>query len=153
MDELGQRLKELRLRQNLKQSELGSKIGVSTSNISRIEKNEISPSANIVLQICNYFDISADWLLSGTTTLDDSIKKDPYQDLSEDEYKILHHYRKLPLKEQFITLGILEEKARQAEFNSDANDNMQSSEPKSVKNKLSSIGEDEATATIEQKIG
>ena len=65
---IGERLKHLRTFSNMKQSDIAEKIGVSTSNISRIEKNEISPSATIVLQICKSFDVSTDWPLNRRNT-------------------------------------------------------------------------------------
>ena len=63
---IGERLKHLRTLSNMKQSDIAEKIGISTSNISRIEKDEISPSATIVLQICKSFNVSTDWLLTGS---------------------------------------------------------------------------------------
>lgn len=66
MQKLGERIKFIRIQEKLTQDELSVKTGISRSNVSRIEKDEINPSAAAIAQICNVLSISAEWLLTGT---------------------------------------------------------------------------------------
>jgi len=84
---IGERLKSLRIEANLKQSDVANITGISTSNISRIEKNEISPSAKMILQICKSFSVSTDWLLTGEE------KNYIHDELTKDEKQIITAYR------------------------------------------------------------
>ena len=49
--EIGQRLRQLRLRMGLSQRELGRRAGVSNATISMIEANSVSPSVSALKQI------------------------------------------------------------------------------------------------------
>ncbi len=88
METIGARLKQIRLARGLKQSDVANSIGASISNISRIEKDEISPSAQIIIQICKYFDVSSDWLLFGgesnhNISENEARTNNPFPDLSK----------------------------------------------------------------------
>ena len=63
MEELAKRLKEVRLKNNVSMEKLANAIGVHHSNISRWENGKVIPSSFYLKQICDYFDISADYLL------------------------------------------------------------------------------------------
>jgi transcriptional regulator with XRE-family HTH domain len=94
IDTLGKRLKHLRTAANLNQGEVAEKIGVSTSNISRIEKDEINPSASIVLQICKVFSVSADWVLMGEgEMLKGGEAKLTITPMSQVEHDLLSYFR------------------------------------------------------------
>ncbi|MBQ2714090.1 MAG: helix-turn-helix transcriptional regulator [Clostridia bacterium] len=58
-----ERLKELRLENNLTTTQLGELLGVNNSTVSRWERGEILPSIEHVYNICKRFDISSDYLL------------------------------------------------------------------------------------------
>ncbi len=51
-------VKNIRIKQNLTQSQLAYEAGIPTNQIGRIERNEISPSLNTIIKICNALDIS-----------------------------------------------------------------------------------------------
>lgn len=57
------RLKELRLEKMLSQSELASKIGVSQKAIDFWEKGTNEPKVSYVCALCEFFNVSADYLL------------------------------------------------------------------------------------------
>jgi transcriptional regulator with XRE-family HTH domain len=90
---LGDRLKHVRLQKKLTQGNVSAATGVSTSNISRIEKNEISPSADIILHICKYLGISINWLLTGEEEPTTQTVVTVISDLSDTEEILLEEYR------------------------------------------------------------
>lgn len=57
------KLKELRLRHNLKQSDLAAAIGVSPSTIGMYEQGRREPDRRILLKICGFFSVSTDYFL------------------------------------------------------------------------------------------
>ena len=56
-------LKELRTEKGLSTTELGKKINVSNSTVSRWEGGKIIPSIEHLYNIAKYFDVSADYLI------------------------------------------------------------------------------------------
>lgn len=90
MDGLGQRIKKLRTKAHLTQQELAAIAGIHSSNIGRIEKGQIRPTADVLFKIASYFDIPSDFLLTGElSSTDDSFKKnigllEKYLDLPAD---------------------------------------------------------------------
>lgn len=59
----GNRLKELRLLDNLTQYELAEKVNTSRSNIANYENNKNMPSMEILVKMCEIFDCSMDYLI------------------------------------------------------------------------------------------
>ena len=60
------RLKELRTAKELSQKELGLAIGTTYSTISYWEKGINEPKISYVIALCEYFEVSADYLLGLT---------------------------------------------------------------------------------------
>lgn len=60
---LGYRLKELRQQKNISQTELGNLLGVTKVSISGYERGTRIPSMEVLYDILNFFDVSADYLL------------------------------------------------------------------------------------------
>lgn len=103
METLGDRLKYLRTSMGLTQLDMSEKTGISRSNISRIEKNEISPSSNVIVQICTSFDVSFAWLLTGEGEMRKEASvpaEEPVQKLSMDEKILLNNYRDMEEEEK-----------------------------------------------------
>lgn len=65
MDNIGDRIRYLRELYNLTQQQFSDKSGVQRGNMSRYEKNQVKPSADAIIAICQHFGVSADWLLTG----------------------------------------------------------------------------------------
>lgn len=59
----GQRLKELRQEKELSQQKLAIELQTSQKNISKYETEYLDLSTDMIIKICKYFDISADYLL------------------------------------------------------------------------------------------
>ena len=57
------RLRELRERRGLTQSQLGLILGVEKSTVSKYEKGSLDLSSNAISSLCEYFNVSADYLL------------------------------------------------------------------------------------------
>lgn len=89
METIGERIKYLRTTKNVSLQELADVIGKSKSNIHGYENNSYEPSAQTIIALCKFFDISSDWLLLG--------KEFQYQNfsLTEQEKKIIWMYQQL----------------------------------------------------------
>jgi transcriptional regulator with XRE-family HTH domain len=59
---VGKKLKLLRIEKELTQYQLADKLNVSKANISKYEHGDIEINFNTLVKICNFFDISLDWL-------------------------------------------------------------------------------------------
>ncbi len=104
METIGSRLKTIRKNNNISIKKLAEMTHISSSNISDIENNKISPSANAIIRICSELEISTDFLLLGKEspklTEGASSIMELYNLLS-DENKIVGKYKlKELLKEQ-----------------------------------------------------
>lgn len=65
VDNFGQRLKQARLRHGLTQASLGLEWGRSRGAIARYEDGTSYPEVDLVIQFCERYQESADWLLLG----------------------------------------------------------------------------------------
>lgn len=61
-ESFGERLKNLRLKENLSQMELAKKLGVGKSVISKWERGESEASLSNLIRIVKFFNISLDCL-------------------------------------------------------------------------------------------
>lgn len=62
---LGDKMKEIRLKNNLKQREVAEKMTVSTSYVCRVEHNQEMPTAMYISLFCFNFGIDKENLLGG----------------------------------------------------------------------------------------
>ncbi len=60
---LGEKLVILRESRGLKQAEAAESIGVSVATLSSYENNSSTPKTEILIKICDQYEVSADWLL------------------------------------------------------------------------------------------
>ena len=67
LSEVGTRIKKARKSQGVSQVELADKLGISVSHMSNIENGKINVGLDIFIDISAALNISADWLLNGTT--------------------------------------------------------------------------------------
>jgi transcriptional regulator with XRE-family HTH domain len=59
----GERIKEIRLANNLQQSEFGAKLGLTKHAVSKMETGKNAASIEVLYKICKLFNVSADELL------------------------------------------------------------------------------------------
>ena len=62
----GERIKELREANHLSQKQLAIVLGRNQQSISRYEKEQIEPNIGMIVKICDYFEVTADFLLGRT---------------------------------------------------------------------------------------
>jgi len=63
---LGKRLLFLRQTANKTLQEISDHCKISRSNLGKYEKDTVQPTAESIISICNYYEISTDWLLKGS---------------------------------------------------------------------------------------
>ncbi|MCI9273818.1 MAG: helix-turn-helix transcriptional regulator [Clostridiales bacterium] len=61
--DFGYRLRELRVRKRLTQTQVAYRLNLSKTTISGYENNVKTPSLDIFVQLCLLYDVSADYLL------------------------------------------------------------------------------------------
>lgn len=66
---LGSKIKELRKKSKLTQTELASKVGVTKSTIAAYENNSRQPSYDVLIKMADVFKVSTDFLLLDKTNL------------------------------------------------------------------------------------
>lgn len=81
---VGNKIKELRERENLSQDELGAILGVSGKTVSSWEINRTEPKMGLIQQISMYFKVSTDYMISGQLDEDEQI----YQQLDMSFIKV-----------------------------------------------------------------
>ena len=62
-NKLGKRLKELRVEKNLSQNALAEIIETNNSSVCDWECGRTEPSLDTVIKLCEFFDVTADYLL------------------------------------------------------------------------------------------
>lgn len=80
----GIRLKELRTQKHITQQELADKVDLVKSSISAYEKSLKYPSVEVLIKLCNYFNVSSDYLLG----LSDKKEIKKY-DLTEEQIELI----------------------------------------------------------------
>lgn len=63
----GNRLKEAREAKGFTKDKFGKLVKIHYSQIGRYERNEASPSADVLKKMANALDVSTDYLMNGTT--------------------------------------------------------------------------------------
>lgn len=63
---MGQRLRELRLAKGLTQKQLAEHLGITQKAYCFYELGEREPSVSTIIKLCDFFDISADYLIGRT---------------------------------------------------------------------------------------
>lgn len=70
--DLGNTIVKLRKEKNLSREDLGNEVGTSGAIIGRYERNEITPSVEVALNIANALEVSLDYLVgSASATVKD----------------------------------------------------------------------------------
>lgn len=72
---IGERLRELRTEQGLTQTDLASKVGVTTTIISNIERGYSGAKSSIIDSLAEYFNVPTDYLLGRTSVRFKSSRK------------------------------------------------------------------------------
>ncbi|ALU90223.1 XRE family transcriptional regulator [Herbaspirillum rubrisubalbicans] len=65
-EEIGSRIREIRLSNGLSQRELGQRLQTSTGHISWLEAGKAMPGGELLLQLHREFAVDINWLLTGS---------------------------------------------------------------------------------------
>lgn len=63
MEYFGDKIRALRMEKKLTQNDLAARLGIVGASVSSYEKNKQYPSVEVLIQLCQTFDVSADYLL------------------------------------------------------------------------------------------
>lgn len=103
-----ERLKELRIEKNASQKELAQIIGTTNSSICDWERGRTQPGLAEIIKLCEFFQISTDYLLGRTDELGAVIPLSSSPSLSDDEEKLVAGFRKLSKSTQTMILRVLD---------------------------------------------
>ena len=100
MNEIGNRIKKLRLSLGLKQVQFAQHIRVSQGYLAEVEKGKKTPSSRVLLAVSTVFGIDEDWLRTGRG------RKNRPEDmqLSKEERDVVNLFRRLrpPAQSAFV---------------------------------------------------
>ncbi len=111
MDTLGKRVKMMREKLKLKQEEVAKITGISRSNIGKIENNQIVPNCNAILELAMLFNVTTDWLITGTERF--NIKRElevltgDVGRLSDVEVDMILKFRQLDVRDHEDVIGTI----------------------------------------------
>ena len=75
-EQLGNRIKQLRLEKRIPQKDLAESIGISPSTIGMYEQNRRVPDADTLIKLSTYFGVTIDYLLGKTEQKEKPTKED-----------------------------------------------------------------------------
>lgn len=111
--EVGKRIKNRRLELNLTQSDIKQKTGISTGNLSDIERGRSAPSASALCELSNVLECSVDYILFGRSRNTDISKlSDIREQLTSVQELALSSLLELDPIDQEEILDIIEMKIR-----------------------------------------
>ena len=99
---IGKNLKELRIRKNLSQEELAKEIGISASNLRKIEYGSGNPTILTIERIAEGLNITTSVLVSSDMDARDVL-------IRESIFSNLSFIRKLPQERQTLIIRIFEQ--------------------------------------------
>ena len=111
--ELGKRIKNRRVELNLTQSDIKQKTGISTGNLSDIERGRSAPSASALCELSDVLECSVDYILFGKSRNTDKSKlSDIREQLTPVQELVLSSLLELDPIDQEEILDIIEMKIR-----------------------------------------
>lgn len=102
---LGTRLKNLRIKKGLSQRELAKIINCGHQSIAEYEKNSNISNIHNIIRICNYFDVSTDYLLNGVPQI-------RIDNITNEEMNLILKYRLLSEYYKTVIEAILDKGER-----------------------------------------
>jgi len=84
MEYLGMKLKALRQSRSLTQKQLAEHLELVPASVSSYETGGNYPSADVIVKLCRFFDVSADYLLGLSET-----KQIMTSELTDEQYQII----------------------------------------------------------------
>ncbi len=97
-------LKDIRKEKGLSQDELGAKVGLRKSTISKYESGETMPSSQILISLSKELHCSTDYLLNLTTFKNQS----PDSLLPDDELLLIKCYKRISKSDKRVLWALLD---------------------------------------------
>ena len=102
MKDFGIRLRSLREKRNISQVTLSTHLGMAQESLSSYERQKTNPSIDVLKDIADFFNVSADYLLG----LDDQELRIQERSLNSFEISLLRNYRMLAQTEKELLVKI-----------------------------------------------
>lgn len=118
---IGKRIKKRRKELHLTQTEIKEKTGISSGNMSDIERGNRLPAATTLAQLSEILDCSIDWILTGNSPLSENLI---FPDIGEKDQKLLSLFHEISEEDQEELLMIAQlkynrtQKSKEAEVTS-----------------------------------
>lgn len=112
-DILNSRIKELREKLGMSQTEFAENLSLKRNSISLIEVGKRNPSNRTILDICNKFNVSEEWLRHGTGEIfletPSNVIERLQQEFNLDEFccNLIHEYLKLENEQRKVIQDFL----------------------------------------------
>ena len=104
---IGKQIKALRKSKHITQTELSEYLNVGQSTLANFENEKRMIPVDIIIKLATYFNVSTDYLLGISPTSTSFSEGVYYEQLTEDESKLINTYRYLGVDEKQIVLGKL----------------------------------------------
>ena len=112
---IGERIRELRLENNLLQKELAANIRIASNTLSQFESGKANPSYDVLISIANFFEVSTDYLLGREDDFGVIQSKSPADELTGEEKQLLQAFRKLNTKNRMHVVAYAEVRLEEQE--------------------------------------
>lgn len=76
MNEINERVKYLRERLNINQTDFGKRIGINQSTVAGYERGARTPRKATITAICKEYNVNEEWLLNGSGTIFNPLSRD-----------------------------------------------------------------------------
>ncbi len=122
---IGERLKEIRLKLKLSQTEFGQKVGLERTSLSNYERGVDQPGKGRLYLIAEKFGVNPEWLINGTG---EPYKSNEVSAEDRDEIEREHIRRmfsELSPRTQRIILDVLKERIEQDKLNKSYRNNIE----------------------------
>lgn len=87
MEKIGQRIRDRRMELGISSTSIQRNFGVSSGNLSAIEKGTVCPSVKTLIQLSIALNCSIDWIVTGSSN--------EKEDLSEIEKELIQTFRNI----------------------------------------------------------
>ena len=94
---IGKRIKKRRKELHLTQTEIKEKTGISSGNMSDIERGNRLPAATTLAQLSEILDCSIDWILTGKSPVSENLIS---PDIGEKDQKLLSLFHEISEEDQ-----------------------------------------------------
>ena len=101
---IGERIKELRIKNNMTQQDLALLVGLTSTGVSYWESGKANPDVKSINKLADYFNVSIDYIY-GKTDLDSKLLEDKEMDILFRKATDLDENKKVKLK-KIIGAGI-----------------------------------------------